>query len=88
MNWLQDLLTNPNSIAHIAALYAFVISGGVLLGKIKIFGISLGVSFVLCVGIVAGQVGFSGNSAIRSFLADCGGGLGVVCTHLRREELD
>ena len=39
MNWLQDLLTNPNSIAHIVALYAFVISGGVLLGKIKIFGI-------------------------------------------------
>ena len=38
MNWLQDLLTNPNSIAHIVALYAFVISGGVLLGKIKIFG--------------------------------------------------
>ena len=34
MNWLQDLLTNPNSIAHIVALYAFVISGGVLLGKI------------------------------------------------------
>lgn len=42
MNWLQDLLTNPNSIAHIVALYAFVISGGVLLGKIKVFGISLG----------------------------------------------
>ena len=31
MNWLQDLLTNPNSIAHIVALYAFVISGGVLI---------------------------------------------------------
>ena len=26
MNWLQDLLTNPNSIAHIVALYAFVIA--------------------------------------------------------------
>ena len=49
MNWLQDLLTNPNSIAHIVALYAFVISIGVLLGKIKVFGISLGVTFVLFV---------------------------------------
>ena len=48
MNWLQDLLTNPNSIAHIVALYAFVISIGVLLGKIKVFGISLGLrSFCL-----------------------------------------
>lgn len=49
MNWLQDLLTNPNSIAHIVALYAFVIAAGVLLGKIKFFGISLGVTFVLFV---------------------------------------
>ena len=47
MNWLQDLLTNPNSIAHIVALYAFVIAAGVVLGKIKFFGISLGVTFVL-----------------------------------------
>ena len=55
MNWLQDLLTNPNSIAHIVALYAFVIAAGVLLGKIKFFGISLGVTFVLFVGILAGH---------------------------------
>ena len=50
MNWLQDLLTNPDSIAHIVALYSFVIAAGVLLGKIKVFGISLGVTFVLFVG--------------------------------------
>ena len=72
MNWLQDLLTNPNSIAHIVALYAFVISGGVLLGKIKFFGISLGVTFVLFVGILAGHFGFTGNPAILSFLQDFG----------------
>ena len=52
MNWLSDLLFNPDSIAHIVALYAFVIAVGVLLGKIKIFGISLGVTFVLFVGFV------------------------------------
>lgn len=52
MNWLQDLLTNPDSIAHIVALYSFVIAVGVLLGKIKIFGISLGVTFVLFVGFL------------------------------------
>ena len=37
MNWLQDLLMNPDSIAHIVALYAFVISAGVLLGKIRVY---------------------------------------------------
>ena len=36
MNWLQDLLTNPDSIAHIVALYSFVIAVGVLLGKINL----------------------------------------------------
>ena len=79
MNWLQDLLTNPNSIAHIVALYAFVIAAGVLLGKIKFFGISLGVTFVLFVGILAGHFGFTGNPAILSFLQDFGLILFVFC---------
>ena len=47
MDWLESLLWDPASVAHIVCLYAFVISVGVLLGKIKIFGISLGVTFVL-----------------------------------------
>ena len=83
MNWLQDLLTNPNSIAHIVALYAFVIAGGVLLGKIKFFGISLGVTFVLFVGILAGHFGFTGNPAILSFVQDFGLILFVFCIGLQ-----
>lgn len=83
MNWLQDLLTNPNSIAHIVALYAFVIAAGVLLGKIKLFGISLGVTFVLFVGILAGHFGFIGNPAILSFVQDFGLILFVFCIGLQ-----
>lgn len=83
MNWLQDLLTNPNSIAHIVALYAFVIAAGVLLGKIKFFGISLGVTFVLFVGILAGHFGFTGNPAILSFVQDFGLMLFVFCIGLQ-----
>ncbi len=83
MNWLQDLLTNPNSIAHIVALYAFVIAIGVLLGKIKIFGISLGVTFVLFVGILAGHCGFTGNTSILSFIQDFGLILFVFCIGLQ-----
>ena len=52
MDWLQDLLWNPNSVAHIVFLYAFVVAAGVYLGKIKIFGVSLGVTFVLFAGIL------------------------------------
>lgn len=83
MNWLQDLLTNPDSIAHIVALYAFVIAAGVLLGKIKFFGISLGVTFVLFVGIMVGHFGFTGNPAILSFIQDFGLILFVFCIGLQ-----
>lgn len=83
MNWVQDLLTNPNSIAHIVALYSFVIAAGVLLGKIKFFGISLGVTFVLFVGILVGHFGFTGNPAILSFLQDFGLILFVFCIGLQ-----
>ncbi len=60
MDWLHGLLTDENSIAHIMLLYAFVVAIGVLLGKIKFFGVSLGVTFVLFVGIICGHFGFTG----------------------------
>ena len=83
MNWLSDLLFNPDSIAHIVALYAFVIAVGVLLGKIKIFGISLGVTFVLFVGILVGHFGFTGNTSILNFVQDFGLILFVFCIGLQ-----
>lgn len=83
MNWFNDLLTNPDSIAHIVSLYAFVIAIGVLLGKIKIFGISLGVTFVLFAGILAGHFGFTGNISILSFIQDFGLILFVFCIGLQ-----
>ena len=61
MDWLHALFTDENSIAHIVLLYAFVIAVGVLLGKIKFFGVSLGVTFVLFTGIVCGHFGFTGK---------------------------
>ena len=56
MDWIVNLFTNTESVAHIALLYAIVIAIGVYLGKIKIGGISLGVTFVLFAGILAGHV--------------------------------
>ena len=58
MEWITELLTG-NSIAHDVLIYAFVIATGVMLGKIKICGISLGVTFVLFMGILVGHFGFS-----------------------------
>lgn len=83
MDWLQSLFTDVNSIAHIVLLYAFVIAVGVLLGKIKFFGVSLGVTFVLFTGIVCGHFGFTGNTQILTFLQDFGLILFVFCIGLQ-----
>lgn len=72
MDWIINLFTNTESVAHIALLYAIVIAIGVYLGKIKIFGISLGVTFVLFAGILAGHVGFTGPKEILTLVQDFG----------------
>ena len=83
MDWLQALFTDVDSIAHIVMLYAFVIAVGVLLGKIKFFGVSLGVTFVLFTGIVCGHFGFTGNTQILNFMQDFGLILFVFCIGLQ-----
>jgi putative transport protein len=70
--WLIDLFTATDSVAHITLLYALVIATGVYLGKIKIGGISLGVTFVLFAGIVAGHIGFTAPTPILTFVQDFG----------------
>lgn len=72
MDWLINLFTTQDSVAHIVLLYSIVIAIGVYLGKIKIGGVSLGVTFVLFAGIVAGHVGFTGPTSTLTFLQDFG----------------
>ena len=71
-HWLRELFTTTDSVAHIALLYAVVIAVGVYLGKIKIGGVSLGVTFVLFSGIVAGHIGFTAPTPILTFVQDFG----------------
>ena len=70
--WLKDLFLTNDSVAHIALLYAIVIAAGVYLGKFKVMGISLGVTFVLFAGIVAGHIGFTAPTPILTFVQDFG----------------
>ena len=72
MDWLINLFTKQDTVAHIVLLYSIVIAVGVYLGKLKIGGISLGVTFVLFASIVAGQFGFTGPLPVISFLQDFG----------------
>lgn len=83
MEWLQSLLWDSSSVAHIVLLYAFVAAAGVYLGKIKIFGISLGVTFVLFAGILVGHFGFTADTHILHFVREFGLILFVFCIGLQ-----
>lgn len=72
MDWLLNLWTDSNSVGHILLVYAIVITIGTLLGRIKLFGISLGVTFVLFVGLAASYFGMKVNPTVVTFLRDFG----------------
>lgn len=71
MDWIYDLLWK-DSVAHTVLLFSFVIAAGISLGKIKVFGISLGITFVLFVGIIIGHLKFSINHEILHFMKEFG----------------
>ncbi|MDR0798474.1 MAG: putative transporter [Dysgonamonadaceae bacterium] len=71
MNWLIDLFCG-DGVAHMVLLFAIVIALGITLGKIKIGGISLGITFVLFVGILLGHFGLRVNEEILHFMKEFG----------------
>lgn len=73
MDWITDLLLPGNeSIASTLVLYSFVIAAGIYIGKLKIFGVSLGVTFVLFVGILMGHFGYIVNDSVLKFVREFG----------------
>lgn len=73
MEWLFDLIgPGHTELASTLVLYSFVIASGIFLGKIKLGGISLGVTFVLFVGIVMGHFGYVVNAEVLKFVREFG----------------
>mgnify|MGYP001112566947 FL=1 len=73
MDWILDLLMPGNtSIASTLVLYSFVIAAGIYIGKLKICGVSLGVTFVLFVGILMGHFGYIVDDNILKFVREFG----------------
>ncbi|MCC8115121.1 MAG: putative transporter [Bacteroidales bacterium] len=73
MDWIQELLFPGNtSIGSTLVLYSFVIASGIFLGKLKIAGVSLGVTFVLFMGILLGHFGYEVNAEILKFVREFG----------------
>lgn len=71
MEWINELLWGQG-IAHSILLLSVVIAFGILLGKIKIFGVSLGITMVLFVGIILSHFGFTINPEINHFFKEFG----------------
>ena len=71
MEWFRTLLFSEG-IAHTILLYSLAIWLGVLLGKVKIVGISLGPTFVLFVGLFIGHLGFTVNHEVAEFVREFG----------------
>lgn len=73
MEWLINLLgPGHTQLASTLVLYSFVIAAGLYLGKLKIGGISLGVTFVLFVGILMGHFGYEVNHEVLHFIREFG----------------
>ena len=72
MDWLTTLFTDISSVPHIIMVYSVVIALGTLIGRIKVFGVSLGVTFVLFVALAAGHFGFTVSTPVLYFLRDFG----------------
>lgn len=71
MEWINELLWGQG-IGHSILLLSVAIAIGIQLGKIKLFGVSLGVTFVLFVGLLLGQLGFQIHPQVVHFFKEFG----------------
>ncbi len=70
-DWIYELFMG-NGIAHSVLIYALVITAGILLGKIKIGGISLGITWILFAGIAASHFGMTIDEKMLHFAQEFG----------------
>lgn len=73
MDAILSLLSPGNtSLAATLVLYSFVVAAGIYIGKLKVGGISLGVTFVLFVGILMGHFGYIVDQEVLKFIREFG----------------
>ena len=65
-------LFTGDGIAHTVIVVSLVITLGILLGKVKVKGISFGVTWILFVGIAAGHIGFTVEPQTLNFIKEFG----------------
>ena len=71
MNWLESLFLEQSALQAVCVI-SVIIAIGLGLGKLRVCGISLGVTFVFFTGILAGHMGLSINPEILKYAEDFG----------------
>ena len=71
MNWFKELITTPDFTQAVLVM-SLICGTGLAMGKIKIFGISLGATFVFFAGIIAGHLGLVVNPDMLTVLQNFG----------------
>ena len=71
MNWFTELITTPDFTQAVLVM-SLICGVGLALGKIKIFGVSLGATFVFFAGILAGHLGLVVNPDMLTVLQNFG----------------
>lgn len=71
MGWITDTFTQQTFIQAVLII-SLICATGLALGKIRIFGISLGATFVFFAGIIAGHFGLSVNAEMLSVMQNFG----------------
>lgn len=71
MEWLYNLFFEQSALQAVIIM-SLIISIGLGLGKIHVFGVSLGVTFVFFTGILAGHLGFAVNPQMLSYAESFG----------------
>lgn len=72
MEFLHNLLFETSSVAHSVFVLAVVITIGVLCGRIKIAGVSLGITWILFAGIAMGHFNMGLDPGLNHFVKEFG----------------
>lgn len=71
MDWLKEAILEPSSVQSII-IVSLVAALGLQLGKLKLFNISLGITFVFFIGILIGHFNFDLNKDMLNFAQNFG----------------
>ena len=71
MNWIEDILTQHSALQAVVVI-SIIIALGLGLGKLRVMGVSLGVTFVFFIGILGGHIGLSIDPQMLEFAQSFG----------------